>query len=113
MHDVITQYWWVPIFSIPVLAVVIKRVTENTGLVDSLSAPLRRKLSGFDHSFPEHWVVTATMRDGRRYSRLVINDRFQLDSQGVVPVKLRDVEDVAWEGPVPGPVGPVVPLSDR
>jgi hypothetical protein len=111
MYELVADYWWIPIFTVPALAIAIKSIAEHAELIDSLSAPLRRKLSTFDYSYPGHWVVTATMRDGRRFSRLVINDRFQLQSQEAIPFKLRDVEDVAWEGLVALPVGPVLPLS--
>jgi hypothetical protein len=111
MHDLVAEYWWVSIFSVPALAIAIKLIAENAGLVDSLSAPLRKKLATFDYSFPGHWVVTATIRDGRHFSRLVIDKRFQLASSAALPFRLRDVEDVAWEGLVAAPVGPVVPLS--
>jgi len=112
MHDLVADYWWVFMFSVPALAVAIRLLAENTRLIDSLRTPLRRKLSRFDYSYPEHWVVTATIRDGRRYSHLVISNRFRLDSQSDLPFKLRDVEDVAWEGFVGGPVGPVIQLSE-
>lgn len=111
MYELVADYWWIPIFSVPALAVAIKFIAESAGLTDSLSAPLRKKLSTFDHSYPGHWVVTATIRDGRRFSRLVTDSRFRLESQAAPPFKLRDVEDVAWEGLVAVPVGPVVPLS--
>ena len=111
MHDLVAEYWWVSIFSVPALAIAIKLIVENAGLIDSLSARLRKKLATFDYSYPEHWVVTATIRDGRHFSRLVINKRFQLASRAALPFKLRDVEDLAWEGLVAAPVGPVVPLS--
>ena len=112
MYDLVVDYWWVSIFSVPALAVAIKLMAEKADLVDSLSAPLRKKLSRFDYSYPDHWVVTATTRDGRRFSRVVISNRFRLKSEGALPFKLRDVEDVAWEGFVGVAVGPVVQLSD-
>jgi hypothetical protein len=112
MYDLVADYWWISIFSVPALAVAIKLMVERADLVDSLSAPLRKKLSGFHYSYPEHWVVTATTRDGRRFSRVVIDNRFRLESEAALPFKLRDVEDVAWEGFVEVAVGPVVPLSD-
>jgi hypothetical protein len=111
MYDLVADYWWVSIFSVPALALAIKLMVENAGLIDSLSAPLRRRLSTFDYSYPGHWVVTATIRDGRRFSRLVINKRFQPESPATLPFRLRDINDVAWEGLVEVPVGPVVPLS--
>lgn len=110
MAELVAEYWWIGIFSVPALAIVFKLGAERAGLVDTLSASLRRKLSSFDYSYPDHWVVTATTRDGRRFSRLVIDKRFRLESQA--PVQLRELEDVAWEGPVAVPVGAVVPLSD-
>ena len=63
MHDLVADYWWVSIFTVPVLALAIKSIAENAGLTDSLSARLRRKLSTFEYSFPAHWVVTVTNRD--------------------------------------------------
>jgi hypothetical protein len=112
MHDFLADYWWVSLVTVPALAIAIKLMAEKAELVDSLPAPLRRKLSTFDYSYPAHWVVTATLRDGRRFSRLVISNRFQLESQTVLPFKLRDLEDVAWEGVVGPPVGPVVRFSE-
>ncbi len=111
MHEPAAAPRWIPILSVPALAIALKFAAERAGLVDSLSAPLREKLSSFDYSYPDHWVVTATTREGRRFSRLVINKRFQLESQASPLLKLGDLEDLAWEGPVAVPVGPVVPLS--
>ena len=111
MHQLIADYWWVPILSVPALAILLKLGTEKAGWTDSLPASLRRKLSHFDDSFPGHWVVTVTMRDGRRFSHVVISRRFRLESEVSVPFRLRDVDDVAWEGFVNGPVGPAVQLS--
>ena len=111
MYDLVADYWWVLMFSVPILAVAIRRVALNTELTDALPTPLRRRLSTVDYSYPEHWVVTATLRDGRRFSRLVISNRFQLASRSALPFRLRDVQDVAWEGLVEVPVGPVVQLS--
>ena len=89
-----------------------KKMAEKANLADSLSTGLQRKLSSFEHSYPDHWVVTATTRDGRRFSRVVIGKRFLLESEAVLPFKLRDIADVAWEGFAGVPVGPVVQLSD-
>ena len=111
MQDLVTDYWWVSFITVPALAIAIKRIAEAANLVDSLSASLQRQLSSFAHSYPDHWVVTATTRDGRRFSRLVIDSRFRVASEAPLPFKLRDVQDVAWEGLVAPPVGPVVPIS--
>ena len=111
MVDVVADYWWVPIFTVPLLAVAIKLAAERSGLVDNLPGPLRAKLSSSDYSFPKHWVVTATLRDGRRFSRVVIDSRFRLVSRDALPFRLRDVEDVAWEGFVVPPLSPTVQLS--
>jgi hypothetical protein len=112
MHDLVADYWWVLIFSVPGLGIAIKLVAERAALIDSLSASLRRKLSTLDYSFQGHWVVTATLRDGRRFSRVVINDRFQLVSEATLPLQLRHVEDVIWEGFAGALEGPVVQLSE-
>jgi len=111
MHDFIADYWWVPILSVPALAIAIKLIAERAALIDSLSASLQRKLSALDYSYPGHWVVTATLRAGRRFSRVVINERFQLVSEAALPFRLRHVEDVAWEGFAGAPEGPVVQFS--
>lgn len=112
MYELVADYWWIFVFSVPALAIALKLIAERADLVDSLSAPLRRRLSSFDYSYPEHWVVTVTTRDGRRFSRVVINDRFRLDSTAALLFKLRDVADVAWEGFGEVPAGSVVQLSD-
>jgi hypothetical protein len=112
MQQLVTDYWWVPLFTVPALALAIRAFMERSGLVDSLPAPLRRKLSSFAFSYPEHWVVSATTRDGRHFSHVVIGKRFRLASDAAAPFRLRDLEDVAWEGVTEGGVGPVVRLSD-
>ncbi len=112
MNQLVVEYWWVPVLTVPALAVVIKLMAENAGLVDSLPGALRKKLSAFEHSYPGHWVVTATLRDGRRFSRVIISDRFRLASDAAIPFKLREIEDIAWEGLVGAPVSPVVQLSE-
>lgn len=112
MFELVADYWWVAIFTVPALAIAFKLVAERAGLVDSLSASLRRKLSSLDHSYPGHWVVTATLRDGRRFSRVVIDARFRLVSAPPAPFKLVEVEDVAWEGAIGAPVGPAIRLSE-
>jgi hypothetical protein len=112
MRELVLEYWWVSLFTVPALAFAIRAFTERSGLVDSLPAALRSKLSSFAYSYPEHWVVSATTRDGRRFSRVVISERFQLVSDAALPFRLHDLADVAWEGITEGDVGPAVRLSD-
>jgi hypothetical protein len=112
MPDLIADYWWISLFSVPALAIAIKLMAERSALIDSLPAPLRRKLSALDYSYPGHWVVTATLRDGRRFSRVVIDRRFRLVSEVALPFQLRHLEDVAWEGFADAREGPVVQLSE-
>lgn len=112
MRELVMDYWWVSLFSVPALALAIRAFTERSGLVDSLPAPLRSKLASFAYSYPEHWVVSATTLDGRRFSRVVISERFQLVSDAALPFRLHDLADVAWEGITEGEVGPVVRLSE-
>ena len=112
MYEFVASYWWISIFSVPALAIAIKRSAERAHLVDSLAMSLQTRLSTLAFSYPDHWVVTATLRDGRRFSRVVISNRFQLVSQGTLPFELRDVAEIAWEGPGRAPEGAFVPLSD-
>jgi len=112
MNDLIAHYWWLPFLTVPAVALLIRHAFRRAGWADELQASLRRKLSAFPFSHPEHWVVTATTRDGRRFSRVVISSRFRLASQGVAPFALREIEDVAWEGVVGSAPGPVIQLSD-
>jgi hypothetical protein len=112
MHELIAEYWWVSLLTVPGLALAFKIIAERSALVDALAAPLQRKLSTFEFSYPEHWVVTATTRDGRRFSGVVIDKRFRLESRSALPFAIRDVEDVAWEGLIGGEPGRVVQLSE-
>lgn len=110
MYDLLIDYGWISLFTVPALAVALQWLARRAAVVDAASALVRTKLSAFDPSHPGHWVVTATLRDGRRFSRVVIDERFRLVGEAL-PFALRDVEDVAWEGPVRRPDGPPVRLS--
>lgn len=112
MDRFLADFWWVPLFTVPALAIAIKLAAEKASWVDTLPAPLRKQLSRFEHSFPGHWVVTATMRDGRRFSRVVIDERFRLPSDTALPLKLGDIRELAWEGFVEAPPGPIRKLSE-
>jgi len=111
MYDLLADYWWISLFTVPALAVALQWLARRAAVVDAVSASVRAKLSTFDPSHPGRWVVTATLRDGRRFSRVVIDGRFRLVGEAPLPFALRDIADVAWEGPVGRPDGPPVRLS--
>lgn len=112
MSDLVLQYWWVSLFTVPALAFAFKALAERTALVDAVAPGVRRTLSALDPSYPGHWVVTVTLRDGRRFSRVVIDERFQLVSEAPLPFAARDVADVAREGFAGAPGGPPIQLSE-
>ena len=59
---------------------------------------VRRKIETFDESGMGYWMVRATVRDGRVFSNVFINDLFQLGFPDLSPFKARDICDVEWEG---------------
>jgi hypothetical protein len=113
MSELVLEYWWVAIFTVPAVAFAIKAYMERNVGPDQLRTAVRKKLATFTHSYPGHWVVTVTVRDGRRYSRVAITSRYRLTAGAAPPFTLAEVEDVAWEGLVGESVGPVIQLSER
>jgi hypothetical protein len=63
-----------------------------------VSRQVREKIETFDESGMGHWMVWATLRDGRVFSNVFINDLFQLGFPDLSPFKARDISDVEWEG---------------
>ena len=70
-------------------------------MFDRLSKNVKEKLESFDESGMGYRIVTATLKDGRRYSSVVISDSLFGHKFGfphATPFNLRDIVDVAWEG---------------
>jgi hypothetical protein len=67
-------------------------------LFDRLSREVKKKVESFDESGMGYWKVRATLKDGRVYSNVYINDLFRLGFPDATPFKLRDIADVEWEG---------------
>jgi hypothetical protein len=63
-----------------------------------VSRQVRKKIETFDESGMGYWMVRATLRDGRVFSNVFINDLFQLGFPDLSPFKARDISDVEWEG---------------
>jgi len=63
-----------------------------------VSRQVRKKIETFDESGMGYWIVRATLRDGRVFSNVFINDLFQLGFPDLSPFKARDISDVEWEG---------------
>jgi hypothetical protein len=83
----------------------LKESSERRGLFigdddmfDSLSWRLRRNLPTWKHSGLSYWIVRVRLRDGREFRNVVINHKFKLDAPGEVPFRLRDVDELWWDG---------------
>ena len=68
-------------------------------MCDWLARPVRQKLRTFDESGMGYWIVTVTLRDGKRYRNVFITDVYRFGSSTDVPFRLADIVDVAWDGP--------------
>jgi hypothetical protein len=55
-----------------------------------VSRQVREKIETFDESGMGYWVVRATLRDGRVFSNVFINDLFQLGFPDLSPFKARE-----------------------
>ena len=69
--------------------------------MNRLSKQVREKLESFDESGMGYRIVAVTLKDGRRYSGVVISDGLFGHSFGFpdqTPFKLGDIVDIAWEG---------------
>lgn len=67
-------------------------------MFDRLSRSIRQRLKSFDESGMGYWLVKARLKDGSIYSNVYITDRFKFGFPDLVPFRLRDIEDVEWEG---------------
>lgn len=95
------------------LAVVLPTWAVISHMRRKVPGHVRRKIVTFDESGMGYWFVTATIRDGRRFSNVCISDRFELGFPDVCPFQAREIVDVTWDGPRRGSSAQPVPLRDE
>jgi hypothetical protein len=63
-----------------------------------VSRQIRRKLETFPESGMTYWIVTAQLRDGRRFSNVYVTATWKLGFADSCPFKAEEITDVEWEG---------------
>ncbi len=98
MFELVSEHWWVLIFSVTALAIAIKLGYERLPRRVALRLGVRKKIASLERNDSGGWLLTVTLANGRRYSNVSITPDFQFGNERV-PFRLGDIVDVALESP--------------
>lgn len=100
----VSDFWWVPLITVPLLAVALKFAVERLSGSRFIRSSIRKDLREFRPSGDGYWIVAVTLRDGRRFSGVRINGQFRVESPTPPAFVGGDIASVTWEGHQPGAV---------
>lgn len=98
MFELVSEHWWVLIFSVTALALAIKLGYDRLPRRVALRLGVRKKIASLERNDSGGWRLTVTLANGRRYSNVRITSDFQFGNEGV-PFRLGDIVDVALGTP--------------